>query len=317
LAERRLLRLDTILRFLAGLGTTVSVVATATVAQRLAGAGEIEPTTFAALMLAAFALAEAVAPLRAIAIDLGRWAVSARRLEPILLARDAASDRHTGARVGAPALRLLGVTVAGGAGALPRLAAVNLDVAPGSWVALTGPSGSGKSTLLAVLAGTLRPSAGTIDMGRAGRPRIAALGQRTELFRGTVAANLRLGRPDADEDTLLRVLSEVRLLDALGPEGLARMLGDEGSGLSGGERRRLAIARLMLLDADLVLLDEPTEGLDAATARAVFEALLAWSTGRTLVYATHRSEEAHRAQRKLEFSNGVIREREPTKLESK
>ena len=127
------------------------------------------------------------------------------------------------------------------------------------------------------------------------------LGQRTELFRDSIAGNLRLAQPDADEAALWQALRRAGLEQAIRrlPRGLETVLGDEGIGLSGGERRRLALARLILIDPAIWLLDEPTEGLDRALATAVLDDILAAAAGKIVLLATHRPEEAAKAHRVL------------------
>jgi ATP-binding cassette subfamily C protein CydC len=301
-----LARIDTLLRLASALGAQGGVIGAALSGLSLVSAGILPAQAFAVVLLVAFAIPEAVAPLRLVAVDQGRWQVAARRLEPILAGgRRRVGDDAPPRRAGAPSVRLEAVTVAAGFPGRPRLAGADAEIPAGARVALVGPSGSGKSTLLAVIAGRIAPDGGRVVVAPEGA-RVAELGQRTELFRGSVAENLRLADPGATDAALARVLSAARLDFALGPEGSARPLGDEGSGLSGGERRRLALARLMLEDADLVLLDEPTEGLDAETAAAVFDALLVHAGGRTLVFATHRPEEAAHADRILTVVDGRI-----------
>jgi ATP-binding cassette subfamily C protein CydC len=303
-ADRRLATLDAALRLAVGLGSTAAIVGAALAGLAAVAAGSLDPQGFAMVVLVAFALPEAVAPLRTVAVDQGRWTVAARRVAPILEAADRAGPVTPAGRVGAPAIALAGIRV--GSGARVRLDAVDLAVPAGAVVALVGPSGSGKSTLLTVIEGRIVPDAGRVTIDPPA-PRVAALGQRTELFRGTVAENLRLARRDATDGRLAAVLAAARLDGVLGADGADRRLGDEGSGLSGGERRRLALARTMLTDPDLVLLDEPTEGLDAATAAAVFDEILAWARGRTLVLATHRPEEAARADIVCAVEDGRVR----------
>ncbi|HUG61817.1 MAG TPA: ATP-binding cassette domain-containing protein, partial [Methylomirabilota bacterium] len=248
-------------------------------------------------------------------LDVGRWAVAARRLEPILAVDDATPGGRgetDGGHARGPAVGVVfdGVTVVEPGAEVARLSDITMTLKPGSTTALVGPSGAGKSTLIALAAGTLRPTGGAVrfigEDDTPACPRIGWLGQRTELFRGPVAENLRLARFDADDESLRAALIKARLWDALGPDGLGRRLGDEGSGLSGGERRRLALARTMLQDPELVLVDEPTEGLDEATAAEVFDTLLAWADGRTLVFATHRPREAARADRVLTIVDGRL-----------
>ncbi|MBV5270406.1 MAG: ATP-binding cassette domain-containing protein, partial [Afipia sp.] len=157
---------------------------------------------------------------------------------------------------------------------------VSLTIRNGERIAVIGKSGTGKSTLLALIAGELVPISGSIEM----RP-ATLLTQRTELFRDTLRNNLTLADPAATDIQLRDALEAAGLrddVDAL-PDGIDTKLGEGGMGLSGGQARRLALARLLLRGTPLWLLDEPTEGLDGATARDVIRRLIDRSQGRTLL----------------------------------
>ncbi|MFC4054804.1 thiol reductant ABC exporter subunit CydD [Actinomadura syzygii] len=196
-------------------------------------------------------------------------------------------------------LRLEGVTVAYEGRDAPALDGFSLTVHPGETVALTGPSGAGKSTALAVLLGFVRPDSGRVLVDwdaldsfdpDAWRSRIAWVPQRPHLFAGTVAANIRLGRPDASDADVreaARAANALEFVDAL-PAGFDTVLGEGGHGLSAGQRQRVALARAFLRDAPLLLLDEPTSNLDAASEAAVIDAVRRLACGRTVVLAAHR-----------------------------
>ncbi|ODN71913.1 thiol reductant ABC exporter subunit CydD [Methylobrevis pamukkalensis] len=190
-----------------------------------------------------------------------------------------------------------GLTVDAPDGGRRMLAATDLVVAPGERVAIVGPSGSGKTTLLHAIAGLIAPTTGEVTVG--GQPlgdataadlrrRMAWIGQSPHLLHGTLRANLAFVAPAVDAaamDAALR-LATCDFAECL-PRGLATPVGETGAGLSGGEGRRIAVARAALAPADLVLADEPTASLDAETAAAVRRGLLALSEGRTLIVATH------------------------------
>lgn len=301
-AERRLAGLDLAIRVASGLGHQIAILAAVVVGAALHGEGALSATGYAAVVLFSLALGEAIAPFRAIAVEEGRWSLAARRIAA--LSRDGDARKGPADRASTDLLTLSAVSVRAPGADMDRLTDATLRIPPCARIALVGPSGGGKSTLLGLVAGTVEPSGGTVEA----RPglRIARLGQRTELFRGTVADNLRLADPDASDADLEALVAAVGLGDALGAEGIARRLGDAGGGLSGGERRRLAIARTLLQEADLYLFDEPTEGLDAATATAIFAFILERTRGGTLVYATHRPAEAACADRRVTVRDGRI-----------
>ena len=183
----------------------------------------------------------------------------------------------------------------------PALSGLSLSIEPGRTTALVGPSGCGKSTLLAVLLGFVAPAGGRIRLGDvdlaeadsdAWRARIAYVPQRPHLLTMSLRDNVALGAPDAADDdaVVLGALAAAgagELVDEL-PEGLDTMLGEGGRGLSVGQQRRVAVARALLRDADLLLLDEPTAALDVETEAEVLAAVRAHAEGRTVVVVAHR-----------------------------
>ncbi|MFD7897279.1 thiol reductant ABC exporter subunit CydD [Streptomyces sp. NPDC059743] len=203
------------------------------------------------------------------------------------------------AGTGAPRLELDGVTVRHQGRTEPSLDAASLTVEPGETVALVGPSGVGKSTLLQVVLGFTAPDEGRVRVdGRdlfsldpdRWRERIAWVPQQPYLFAGTIAENVRLARPDADDAAVRDALREAgayEFVTAL-PQGVHTPLGEDGSGLSAGQRQRLALARAFLADRPLLLLDEPTAALDGETESGIVEAVRRLALGRTVLLVVHR-----------------------------
>ncbi|MFD8967640.1 thiol reductant ABC exporter subunit CydD [Streptomyces sp. NPDC059568] len=203
------------------------------------------------------------------------------------------------ADAGAPRLELDGVTVRHQGRTEPSLDAASLTVEPGETVALVGPSGVGKSTLLQVVLGFTAPDEGRVRVdGRdlfsldpdRWRERIAWVPQQPYLFAGTIAENVRLARPEADDAAVRDALREAgayEFVTAL-PQGVHTLLGEDGSGLSAGQRQRLALARAFLADRPLLLLDEPTAALDGETESGIVEAVRRLALGRTVLLVVHR-----------------------------
>lgn len=180
----------------------------------------------------------------------------------------------------------------------PVLSDVSLSIKPGERVAIMGTSGAGKSSLALLLLKFAEPAQGQITLGGVPltrlegdvwRTRIGYLSQNTHLLTGTITDNLRLAKPDASEADMLTALEAVELASFVRslPDGINTWLGEDGLQVSGGQARRLALAMVLLKNAPLWLLDEPTEGLDAATAEAVLTTIRRLTDGRTLLIITH------------------------------
>jgi len=198
-----------------------------------------------------------------------------------------------------PHLRIHGLSFQYSGDRQIALNGLDLDLPPGKRVALVGPSGAGKSTLISLLLRFWEFDSGSmewngVDVHRFDpaqvRQQMAVISQATYLFAGTLRQNLLLARPDAAEADLKRVLDQAQLSELVAqlPAGLDTWIGERGLQLSGGERQRVAVARALLRDAPLLLLDEPTASLDAAAELRLVETLHQVFAGRSVVYITHR-----------------------------
>lgn len=300
-ADDALNRIDTAVT--AGFGTASAVLLAGTLlaATALVASGTISQPLAAFALLIVLAAVEPFAALRRGALELGRTLLAARRIGPRLA--PVAPTPTTPLPPDDVALRLDGVSIRREGAPHPAIRDISIEVKRGTHLAVVGPSGAGKSTLMGLIAGEI-----TAETGRTETVAATLLTQRTELFADTLRDNLRLADPRADDARLLEALTAAGLgayVAAL-PDGLDTRLGEGGLGLSGGEARRLALARLFLRDTPLWLLDEPTEGLDAATARDVIARLKGNARGRTLLIATHIRREAELADRLLILDRGRV-----------
>ncbi|SCD24976.1 thiol reductant ABC exporter subunit CydC [Brucella inopinata] len=267
----------------------------------LVGAGMIDAPVAVLGILIILGAMEPFAALRRGAMELGRTVLAARRVGPQL--EEPVKAACLPLPVPGQAVVLENVSVRHEGAAATALKGFNLDIAEGERVAVVGTSGAGKSTLFNLLAGEIAAESGSV----AALP-TRLLTQRTELFQDSLRNNLLLAKPDATDAELIDALQAAGLGEFMqnAPAGLDTALGEGGMGLSGGQARRLALARLFLTDAPLWELDEPTEGLDHATAEDVLARLSEKAAGRTLLIATHIGRETKICNRIIVLNQGAL-----------
>ncbi|QHE67750.1 thiol reductant ABC exporter subunit CydC [Rhodococcus sp. WAY2] len=287
------------------LAVGASVIGALLIGMNMYSSGTMSPMALGILVLVPLSAFEATSALPAAAVALTRARIASRR---ILALFDAATpDPHPGNREldGPVHVRTTGLRCGWPGGR--TTAPIDLDLPPSARVAIVGGSGSGKTTALMTLAGLLPPVSGAIDVNGAApadirpdslRRRIGFFAEDAHLFDTSVLENLRVARGDLQEDEALDVLESVGLGDWVSqlPQGLATTLAGGARAVSGGQRRRLLLARALLSPADVLLLDEPTEHLDADSGAQLLRDLLARdaklvSGERTVVVVTHQLPE--------------------------
>ncbi|MFC8010437.1 thiol reductant ABC exporter subunit CydD [Streptomyces cinereoruber] len=297
-ATMRTLRIAFLSSFALELLATLSVALVAvTIGMRLVH-GDLDLYTGLVILILA---PEAYLPLRQVGAQYHAAAEGLAAAEEIFdVLEQPVRNGGTGAVPDSVRLELDAVTVRHAGRAEPSLDAVTLTVEPGETVALVGPSGAGKSTLLDVVLGFTAPEpGGSVRVGgedlagldpEVWRSRIAWVPQRPYLFAGTIAENVRLARPDASDEAVREALRDAGADGFVAelPDGLDTLLGEDGAGLSAGQRQRLALARAFLADRPLLLLDEPTAALDGETEAGVVDAVRRLAAGRTVLLVVHR-----------------------------
>ncbi|AMW11534.1 ABC transporter [Streptomyces qaidamensis] len=311
-ATMRTLRIAFISSFALELLATISVALVAvTIGMRLVH-GEMDLYIGLVILILA---PEAYLPLRQVGAQYHAAAEGLAAAEEIFEVLETPVPASGSAAVPEGPLSFEGVTVRYPGRSADAVSDVTFSIEPGERVALVGPSGAGKSTLLSVLLGFVRPDEGRVRAGgvdlagadlEAWRSRIAWVPQRPHLYAGTIAENVRLARSDAGDDAVRQALRDagaLEFVDAL-PEGVGTALGEDGVGLSAGQRQRLALARAFLADRPVLLLDEPTAALDGATEAEVVAAVRRLAAGRTVLLVVHRPA-------LLEVADRVVRLVEP------
>ncbi|MFF3791504.1 thiol reductant ABC exporter subunit CydD [Streptomyces sp. NPDC001981] len=318
-ATLRTLRIAFLSSFALELLATLSVALVAvTIGMRLVH-GELDLYTGLVVLILA---PEAYLPIRQVGAQYHAAAEGLSAAEEIFAILET-EPRAGGTADVPPSLRLEleGVTVRHEGRAEPSLDGASLVVDEGETVALVGPSGVGKSTLLNVVLGFTAPDEGRIRVGGVDlatlaperwRERIAWVPQRPQLFAGTIAENVRLARPDADDSAVTAALRDAGAYDFVAelPDGAQTLLGEDGAGLSAGQRQRLALARAFLADRPLLLLDEPTASLDGETEAGIVEAVRRLAAGRTVLLVVHRPALLSVADRVVVLEPGAVPERQ-------
>src|SRR5690349_17536433 len=264
------------------------------------GDGTLTRVPLAVLTLTALASFEVVTALPAAAVQLGQARVSGRRIAAVLDAPDPVREPAAPRPLpnGPVWVRLRGAQVRYRPGDHPALDGIDLDLPPGRRVGLVGPNGAGKSTVASVLLRFVELTAGSATLNGHDlasysadhvRTRIGGCPQDPHIFDACLRENLRLARPDASDDQLADAAARAGLLDWIEslPRGWDTPAGARGTALSGGQRQRLALARALLAEPALLILDEPTAHLDPGARRALLSDVLAATAGRTMLLITH------------------------------
>jgi ATP-binding cassette, subfamily C, bacterial CydC len=291
------------------------------------GGGALTRVPLAVLTLTALASFEAVTALPAAAVQLGQARVSARRIAAVLDAPDPVREPVTPRPMpaGPVSVILRGVKVRYRPDGPAALDGVDLDLPPGRRVALIGPNGAGKSTVASVLLRFVDVTAGAVTLNGHDlasysaddvRTRIGGCPQDPHIFDASMRDNLRLARPGATDEQLAEAAAQVRLLDWIEslPRGWDTPVGSHGAALSGGQRQRLALARALLADPALLILDEPTAHLDRRTRHALLSDLLSAAAGRTVLLITHDPDGLDQVDQVIALDGGKVAGSHPARV---
>ena len=283
-------------------------------------AGNLEAALLPLLAILAMATFLPVSEIAHIGRQLADTLGATRRLHAVHGAEVAIADGPGAAPApGAPALALEGVSFAYVGTKRPALSGVTLSVRPGETLALVGPSGAGKTTIAHLFMRFWDPAEGTVRLDGADlrdwtldalRARIALVAQDTYLFNDTLRANILIARPDASDAALNEAVRRAALEDFVAalPEGLETRVGERGTQLSGGQRQRVAVARAVLKNAPILILDEATSHLDAVNEAMLRRALRELMAERTTVIIAHRLSTVRDADTIVVLDDGRIAE---------
>jgi ATP-binding cassette subfamily B protein len=286
-------------------------------------AGELTVGVLLVVLTYVSSLYDPIRSLTRLSSVLARAAASGERLQEILSAEEIVTDAPSAvpAPEGACSLSLHRVTF-GYHSEVPVLRELSLEIAAGATLCIVGPTGAGKSTLLSLLLRLYDPVEGTVRMAgrdlreftlRSLRGRVAVVPQDAWILDGTIADNIRFGHSLANDEEV-RAAGRTALVHEFAsrfPDGYDTVVGESGCRLSGGQRRRIALARALLRDARVLLLDEPTSGLDAESEATIMRSLRRVAAGRTVVIVSHRLGLAAVADRVVVMQEGRVVEDGP------
>lgn len=301
---------DAILRLIAGL----AIIATMYWASLQTSEGAITATVIAAFVLMMFSVTDALIPISPAIEEIPSYTDAIERMDRLgdELPEEAACSMES---LGNPAIQISNVSYTYENETKPVLNNFSLRIEPGSKVAVLGKSGTGKSTLLKLIAGMIQPDSGEIDIGQMKMHKsllgkiVSVLNQKPHLFHTTIINNVRIGKPNASDSEVIAALEKVQLMDLISslPDGIHTQMDEMGERFSGGERQRIAFARILLQDSPVILLDEPTTGLDPKTENDVLRTMIEAAKDKTMIWVTHHLAGAELMDEVIFMENGAIK----------
>lgn len=293
------------------------VILTVAWAGKLTAEGRIAPVLIAALGLSLLTVLESLLPIAGGVSELPAYLDSLRRLEAI--EREKPPEKEGGTEKPSAQQQSISIEIErlsfGYSPGEQLLNEITLSINQGEKVAILGRSGSGKSTLLHLILGSLSPSSGEVKINGLNPCRIESianwvgvLNQKPYLFNTTVINNIRLGKPDATIEEVQEVVRMVDLNEIIAnlPDGYETLMEETGQRFSGGERQRIALARILLQDTPIVILDEPTVGLDPLTEKKLLTTILKTLSGKTILWVTHHLAGVEKMDKVLFLERGTI-----------
>ncbi|MEI3612127.1 thiol reductant ABC exporter subunit CydC [Pseudogracilibacillus sp. SO30301A] len=304
---------DAFLRFIAGL----AIIATMIWANFQAGEGTISATVIAAFVLMMFSITDALLPLSDAVEEIPTYVDSIRRIEKLQQSKNAEMKltEARNATFNKPTIRIENISYQYETVSKNLIDNLSLTIEPGKKVAILGKSGTGKSTLLKMLAGLIKPTEGKIyidDMEMNSgylANAVSVLNQKPHLFHTTIANNIRIGKANATEEEIKNVLKQAQVLEMVDqlPNGIYTQMDEMGKRFSGGERQRVAFARVLIQNTPIILMDEPTTGLDPRTERDLLTTFLEAAKEKTIIWVTHHLAGAELMDKIVFLNEGKIK----------
>ncbi len=308
---------NALLTFMNGVLVCVVILLVATAID--APSADTPEALVALVIFCVMASAEILMPIGIAFLHLGQLITAAERLNDVIEQRPLVAFNGSASwqniAENQPLVRFENITFSYPASHQPALNALSFEVNKGEKVAILGKTGSGKSTIFQLLNRHYDPTSGQILLANCNvadypeatlRSHLVTLSQRVHIFSQTLRNNLLMGNPHSTDEQLKLVLEQVELAYLLQEQGLDLWLGEGGRPLSGGEQRRLGLARVLLSNAELVLLDEPTEGLDRETEQQILTLIFTHCQTRTLLMITHRLQGLKSFDRIYRIDNGQL-----------
>lgn len=279
--------------------------------------GAITSTLIAAFVLMMFSITDALLPISDAVEEIPVYLDSLDRMESLSGEVGIASESKIKTITQTPtqpSIQLQNLTFRYEESGSPIINQLSWSITPGEKIAILGKSGTGKSTLLKLLSGVISPDTGSITVGGIEMRQayvgqaVSVLNQKAHLFHTTIANNLRIGKPDATEDEMITALQQAQIMDLIAtlPEGIHTQMDEMGQRFSGGERQRIAFARVLLQQTPIILMDEPTTGLDPITERDLLETMLTAAKDKTIIWITHHLAGAEMMDEVVFLSDGKI-----------